>query len=180
MARERSRRQDRTRSAVSAAFTAAALTISVLLTAGTAGASEKPAAAGPVVGASAVPAHAVTGYWQNFDNGATTQKLSDVPGAYDIIAVAFADATGTPGQVDFTLDPATGYGSEEEFKADIQAKHADGKSVIVSVGGEKGQRQRRGRRLGDRLRGQRRRPSWTSTASTASTSTWRTASTRRT
>ncbi|WP_181768645.1 chitinase [Streptomyces albidus (ex Kaewkla and Franco 2021)] len=138
MARASSRTHTRTRSVGLAAFTAAALTISGLLTGGTASAAEIPASAGPAVGASAVPAHAVTGYWQNFDNGATTQKLSDVPADYDIIAVAFADATGTPGQVDFTLDPATGYGSEDEFKADIEAKHAAGKSVIVSVGGEKG------------------------------------------
>ncbi|WP_246530788.1 chitinase [Streptomyces bathyalis] len=130
---------------VLAAVTAAALTLGGLLTAGAASAGAvasdgKAPSAGkaPAVGASAVPAHAVTGYWQNFDNGATTQKLSDLPDDYDIIAVAFADATGTPGQVDFKLDPATGYGSEDDFKADIKAKHDAGKSVIVSVGGEKG------------------------------------------
>ncbi len=42
-----------------------------------------------------LPRHAVTGYWQNFNNGAAVQKISDVPNQYDIIAVAFADATGT-------------------------------------------------------------------------------------
>lgn len=86
----------------------------------------------------AVPAHAVTGYWQNFDNGATVQKLRDVPDDYDIVAVAFADATSTPGAVDFRLDPALGYGSEQQFKDDIKAKQAAGKSVIVSVGGQNG------------------------------------------
>ncbi|MER0246278.1 chitinase [Streptomyces sp. HSW2009] len=85
----------------------------------------------------AVPKHAITGYWQNFNNGATVQKLSDVPAEYDIIAVAFADATGKPGQVDFTLDPALNY-TEAQFKADVKAKQAAGKSVIISVGGEKG------------------------------------------
>jgi len=142
VARASTRTHPRTRSRALGAVTAVALTICGLFAAGSASAGEAPSAgagaAGHGVGASAVPAHAVTGYWQNFDNGATTQKLSDVPGDYDIIAVAFADATGSPGQVDFTLDPATGYGSEDEFKADIEAKHADGKSVIVSVGGEKG------------------------------------------
>lgn len=139
MARARSLTHPRTLRGAAAAFTAAALTICGALTVGTANATgDASPAAGTGVGASAVPAHAVTGYWQNFDNGATTQKLSDVPGDYDIIAVSFADATGSPGQVDFTLDPATGYGSEDDFKADIEAKHADGKSVIISVGGEKG------------------------------------------
>ncbi|WP_415947919.1 chitinase [Streptomyces sp. KLOTTS4A1] len=86
-----------------------------------------------------VPAHAVTGYWHNFDNGAAIQRISDVQDQYDIIAVAFADATSTPGAVDFTLDSAGlgGY-TEAQFKADVAAKQAAGKSVIISVGGEKG------------------------------------------
>ncbi|WP_444852267.1 chitinase [Streptomyces sp. NPDC000229] len=86
----------------------------------------------------AVPRHAVTGYWQNFDNGATVQKLRDVPAQYDIIAVSFADSTATPGRIVFNLDPAVGYASVADFKADIAAKKAAGKSVIISVGGEKG------------------------------------------
>lgn len=87
----------------------------------------------------AVPKHAVTGYWQNFNNGATVQRLSQVQNQYDIIAVAFADATGQPGQVTFNLDSAGlgGY-TVAQFKADIKAKQAAGKSVIVSVGGERG------------------------------------------
>ncbi|MYS38282.1 chitinase [Streptomyces sp. SID4920] len=86
-----------------------------------------------------VPKHAVTGYWQNFNNGATVQKLSDVPANYDIIAVSFADATTTPGAVTFNLDSAglNGY-TVDQFKADIKAKQAAGKNVIISVGGEKG------------------------------------------
>ncbi|CAL9464785.1 Exochitinase 1 [Streptomyces sp. enrichment culture] len=90
-------------------------------------------------GGADLPKHAVTGYWQNFDNGATVQRLSDVPSAYDIIAVAFADATTTPGAVTFNLDSAglNGY-TVDQFKADIKAKQAAGKKVIISVGGEKG------------------------------------------
>ncbi|MZD04047.1 chitinase, partial [Streptomyces sp. SID5785] len=89
-------------------------------------------------GGGTVPAHALTGYWQNFDNGATVQKLRDVSGQYDIIAVSFADATTTPGQIAFHLDPAVGYASAADFKGDIAAKHAAGKAVVLSVGGEKG------------------------------------------
>ncbi|MEU7472191.1 glycoside hydrolase family 18 protein [Streptomyces sp. NPDC044984] len=86
-----------------------------------------------------LPRHAVTGYWQNFDNGAAVQRVSDVQNAYDIIAVAFADATGTPGAVTFNLDSAglNGY-TVDQFKADVRAKQAAGKKVIISVGGEKG------------------------------------------
>ncbi|MET9830663.1 glycoside hydrolase family 18 protein [Streptomyces sp. NPDC006385] len=98
------------------------------------GTTNKPTGPGP-----ALPKHAVTGYWQNFDNGATVQKLSDVQSAYDIIAVAFADATSTPGAVTFNLDSAGlgGY-TVDQFKADIRAKQAAGKKVVISVGGERG------------------------------------------
>ncbi|WTK78544.1 glycoside hydrolase family 18 protein [Streptomyces sp. NBC_01511] len=89
-------------------------------------------------GGPGVPKHALTGYWQNFNNGATVQKLRDVQAQFDIIAVAFADSTTTPGQIVFNLAPALGYSSVAEFKSDIAAKKAAGKSVIISVGGELG------------------------------------------
>ncbi|MEV7438925.1 chitinase [Streptomyces griseoviridis] len=90
-------------------------------------------------GGGTLAAHAVTGYWQNFNNGATVQKISDVQSQYDIIAVAFADATTTPGAVSFTLDSAglNGY-TADQFKADIKAKQAAGKKVIISIGGQNG------------------------------------------
>ncbi|MEU5596270.1 glycosyl hydrolase family 18 protein [Streptomyces sp. NPDC020298] len=90
-------------------------------------------------GGGSLPKHAVTGYWQNFNNGATVQKLSDVPSSYDIIAVAFADATSTPGAVTFNLD-SSGLGgyTVDQFKADVRSKQAAGKKVIVSVGGQNG------------------------------------------
>ncbi|MFI1013866.1 chitinase [Streptomyces sp. NPDC020965] len=93
---------------------------------------------GPVIPNPVVPKHAVTGYWQNFNNGATVQKLRDVQAQYDIIAVAFADATTTPGQIVFNLSPALGYANVDEFKADVAAKKQAGKSVIISIGGEIG------------------------------------------
>ncbi|WP_436850797.1 chitinase [Streptomyces avermitilis] len=90
-------------------------------------------------GGGSVPKHAVTGYWQNFNNGAKVQKISDVQSQYDIIAVAFADATSTPGAVSFSLDSAGlgGY-TVDQFKADIKAKQAAGKKVIISIGGQNG------------------------------------------
>ncbi|WP_225098691.1 chitinase [Streptomyces sp. CoH27] len=98
-----------------------------------------PSGTGGGSGGAGVPKHAVTGYWQNFNNGATVQKLSDVPSSYDIIAVAFADATSTPGAVTFNLDSAGlgGY-TVDQFKADIKAKQAAGKKVVVSIGGQNG------------------------------------------
>jgi chitinase len=92
----------------------------------------------PPVGS--LPAHVLTGYWQNFNNGATVQKISDVPAAYDLIAVAFADADSSrPGAITFNLD-SSGLGgyTVAQFKADIAAKQAAGKKVILSVGGQNG------------------------------------------
>ena len=90
-------------------------------------------------GGGTLPKHAVTGYWQNFNNGATVQRISAVQSQYDIIAVAFADATTTPGAVTFNLDSAGlgGY-TVDQFKADIAAKKAAGKKVIISIGGQNG------------------------------------------
>src|SRR4051812_23733628 len=96
----------------------------------------------PPTGNGTLPAHFLTGYWQNFYNGAAALKLAAVPSNYDLIAVAFADATSTPGAVSFTLDPGLaaqvgGY-TDAQFKADIATLHQRGKKVIISVGGEKG------------------------------------------
>ncbi|MBW6438251.1 cellulose-binding protein [Actinoplanes hulinensis] len=89
-----------------------------------------------------LPKHFLTGYWQNFDNGAAPLKLADVPATYDLIAVAFADATATQGAVTFNLDPglatAVGGYTTAQFKADIATLHSRGKKVVISVGGEKG------------------------------------------
>jgi len=89
-----------------------------------------------------LPAHFLTGYWQNFYNGAAALKLAAVPTTYDLVAVAFADATSTPGAVSFTLDSGLaaqvgGY-TDAQFRADIATLHSRGQKVIISVGGQNG------------------------------------------
>lgn len=89
-----------------------------------------------------LPTHILTGYWQNFDNGAKCLKISDVPQTYNIIAVSFAEATVNPGEVTFTLDSSLasklgGY-TEQQFINDIAAAKAKNQKVIISVGGERG------------------------------------------
>jgi chitinase len=90
-----------------------------------------------------LPARVITGYWHNFNNGSRCLRLSDVPSRYNLIAVAFADATGTPGAVSFTLDSGLaacipgGY-SDSAFRADINTVKSRGQRVIVSVGGQNG------------------------------------------
>ncbi|MBQ0979223.1 chitinase [Micromonospora sp. M61] len=89
-----------------------------------------------------LPKHLLTGYWHNFDNPAVELRLRDVPNEYDLVAVAFAEATATPGALTFGIDPglaaALGGYTEADFTADVRTLHSRGKRVILSVGGETG------------------------------------------
>ncbi|WP_407636978.1 chitinase [Hamadaea tsunoensis] len=90
-----------------------------------------------------LPKHLLTGYWQNFTNGATPLKLASVPTTYDIVAIAFANADpGNAGGVTFTVDSglssALGGYTDAQLKADVTTLHSRGQKVILSVGGEKG------------------------------------------
>jgi chitinase len=85
----------------------------------------------------------LTGYWQDFTNGATPLRLAGVPTSYDLIAVAFGNADpNTTGGVTFSLDSglssALGGYSDANFRADVATVHARGQHVILSVGGETG------------------------------------------
>lgn len=90
-----------------------------------------------------LPAHTLTGYWHNFVNNSTAIRLRDVADAYDVIVVAFAEqVAGQPGAVRFSVDSALssalgGY-TNADLVADIAAKQAQGKKVLISIGGELG------------------------------------------
>ncbi|MFJ6198505.1 chitinase [Micromonospora sp. NPDC092111] len=99
-----------------------------------------PPTTGPPTGN--LPKHLLTGYWHNFDNPAVELRLRDVPTQYDLVAVAFAEATSTPGAVTFGVDPGLaaslgGY-PDAEFTADVRTLRGRGQRVILSVGGETG------------------------------------------
>lgn len=79
--------------------------------------------------------HALIGYWHNFNNGTGVLPLSKVSDDWDVIVVSFADSLGA-GKIGFTLDD--GAGTVEQFKADIKAKQAQGKKVVLSLGGQNG------------------------------------------
>ena len=100
------------------------------------------AAAGTSGGSASLPKHVLLGYWQDYTNGATPLTIAQVPTTFDIIAVAFGTATGTPGQVAFSLDSglssALGGYSPAQFTADIQTAHTRGQRVVLSVGGQNG------------------------------------------
>ncbi len=93
-------------------------------------------------GSSGLPAHILMGYWQDFVNSAPPLTLASVPSSYNLVAVAFGNATSTPGQVSFSLDPTLasdlgGY-TQQQFTSDIATLHARGQKVILSVGGQNG------------------------------------------
>lgn len=81
-----------------------------------------------------LPKHALVGYWHNFDNGSGLIRLANVDATWDVIVVAFADDAGN-GSVKFTLDPAL---VKSQFIADVAAKRAAGKKVVLSFGGQNG------------------------------------------
>jgi chitinase len=83
---------------------------------------------------SPLPRHALIGYWHNFNNGSGLIRLADVDDIWDVIVIAFVDDAGN-GNVAFNLDPAL---NKAQFIADVAAKRAEGKIVVLSYGGEKG------------------------------------------
>src|SRR5690554_1631816 len=81
----------------------------------------------------------LTGYWHNFNNGSTILRINQIPQQYNLIAVAFVESIpGVPGGVTFKLESQElgGY-TVAQFKADIAAVRAQGRKVVISVGGEK-------------------------------------------
>ncbi|MBP0456184.1 chitinase [Streptomyces bomunensis] len=78
----------------------------------------------------------------SFANGSGYIPLADVPDSWDVIDLAFAEPTSpTSGQIDFTLCPASecpNVESADAFKAAVKAKQAEGKKVLVSIGGANG------------------------------------------
>jgi chitinase len=118
---------------------AALMLAALVATIGLAMAARAPRAAA----APSLPAHMLTGYWQDFTNGATPLRLRDVSSNYDVIAVAFAGADPSrPGGVTFAVDSglssALGGYSDADFRSDVQTLHGQGRKVIVSVGGQNG------------------------------------------
>jgi hypothetical protein len=94
-------------------------------------------------GGGSLPAHVLTGYWQDFTNAAEPLKLSSVPTGYGLVAVAFANAdSANDGGVTFSIDPdlstALGGYSISDFTSDVATLHSRGQKVIISVGGQNG------------------------------------------
>jgi chitinase len=94
--------------------------------------------------AAGLPRHALVGYLHaSFANGSGYIRMRDVPAEWDVINLAFAEPTSaTSGQLQFRLCPVAecpNVESEAEFIAGIREKQAQGKKVLISIGGANGQ-----------------------------------------
>lgn len=127
-----------------AACTAHTYTVAAVNSAG------ESARSAPVTGATTgcpdtgLPRHALVGYLHaSFANGSGYLRMADVPPAWDIIDLAFGEPTSvTSGDIRFTRCPASecpNVESEADFTAAIRAKQAQGKKVLISIGGQNGQ-----------------------------------------
>jgi chitinase len=88
--------------------------------------------------------HALIGYLHaSFANGSGYIRMADVPSAWDIINLAFGEPTSpTSGDIRFNRCPASecpSVESDADFIAAIRAKQAQGKKVLISIGGQNGQ-----------------------------------------
>ncbi|MFB9523043.1 chitinase [Streptomyces cremeus] len=102
-----------------------------------------PGGGGPGPG-DGLPAHALIGYLHSsFANGSGYVRMADVPASWDVINLAFGEPTSvTSGDIRFALCPVAECPNVEsgaEFKAAIKAKQAQGKKVLISIGGQNGQ-----------------------------------------
>ncbi|MGP3935769.1 chitinase [Nonomuraea sp. KM88] len=91
-----------------------------------------------------LPERVLVGYLHaSFANGSGYVRMSDVPQEWDVINLAFGEPTSvTSGDIRFSLCPAAecpGVESDADFAAAIRAKQAQGKKVLISIGGQNGQ-----------------------------------------
>nr|BFF25970.1 hypothetical protein GCM10025732_39350 [Glycomyces mayteni] len=88
--------------------------------------------------------NALIGYLHtSFANGSGYIRLDDVPAEWDVINLAFGEpTTPTSGDIRFSLCPAAecpNVESKAEFIAAVDRKQAEGKQVLLSIGGQNGQ-----------------------------------------
>lgn len=90
-----------------------------------------------------LPRHALIGYLHaSFANGSGYLRMADIPAAWDIINLSFGEPTSvTSGDIRFNRCSAAecpSVESDADFLAAIRAKQAQGKKVLISIGGQNG------------------------------------------
>ena len=76
----------------------------------------------------------LVGYWHNFDNGTGIVKLSDVSTDWDVLNVSFGETSSDRAVLEFS--PC--YGTDEEFKKEVETVKSRGQDVVLSIGGQNG------------------------------------------
>ena len=85
--------------------------------------------------AQSVPDRILVGYWHNWGYSPNNLTLSAIPSEYDIVNVAFAVPTTAFGST-MTFSPSpTLYPNPAAFQTDMQTLQAQGRKVLISVGG---------------------------------------------
>ncbi|MFC4114560.1 chitinase [Nonomuraea zeae] len=95
-------------------------------------------------GGGQLPKRVLVGYLHaSFANGSGYLRMADVPAEWDVINLAFGEPTSvTSGDIRFRQCPAAecpNVEPEADFIAAIRAKQAQGKKVLISIGGQNGQ-----------------------------------------
>nr|WP_299013364.1 Ig-like domain-containing protein [uncultured Photobacterium sp.] len=92
-----------------------------------------------------VTKHKLIGYWHNFVNGAGCPiRIRDISPAWDVIDIAFADNDrNSDGTVHFNLYAGDIHSTcpalnPEQFKQDVRDLQAQGKIIVLSLGGAEG------------------------------------------
>ena len=78
-----------------------------------------------------IPTPAMVGYWENWQ-GNRFVKLKNIDSRYNVIQISFAERQNGR-DYDLGFEPAY---SEQEFRAEMQALQAEGKKVLISIGGQ--------------------------------------------
>lgn len=87
-----------------------------------------------------LPERVLVGYWHNWDEGSSLPflELNEIDERYNVICLSFAVASGgDPANMQFNIYSGSSY-NDAELKLDIADKRAEGKVVLMSVGGATG------------------------------------------
>jgi chitinase len=83
-------------------------------------------------GVAQLPNPAIVGYWESW-NGSNFVNLKDIDSRYNVIQISFASQI--IGDYSLTYAPPGSY-TETTFKSEVAALQAQGKKVLISIGGQ--------------------------------------------
>ncbi len=88
-----------------------------------------------------LPSTIMSGYWHSWNAGVPFMELNQVDSHWDVINIAFAEpqaAGSTNGAMKFEVSGLTSSYTDDDFKQDIKDLQAQGKKIVLSIGGYEG------------------------------------------